>query len=199
MSDQITVEELAEALHDEQPYLERAPRIAHVLHHSIDWDARRIYLDDHIEEETGSWFWTALRQLGSDPVDVFLNTPGGDVTSMYAIHDAIRSHGGVTVCGYGQVCSAGVLVLACAKDRIVAESTVLMSHEATADSGELGYRAAKDRRKLEDWQHVYWCELMARYTPHDAKWWKQKTERQAEYWLLGGEAIVAAGIADRVL
>jgi hypothetical protein len=40
---------------------------------------------------------------------------------------------------------------------------------------------------------------MAQYTPHSEKYWKLKTERKAEYWLLGGKAIVDAGIADEVI
>lgn len=179
--------------------LQPAPYLAHVAELSVDWRGREIFLDDEIEEETGAWFWTMVRTLGEGPITVHLNTPGGDVTSMYAIHDAIRWHGKVRVIAYGQVCSAGVLILACAHDRLVGESTVLMSHEASGEAGELGYRAARDRRKADDWMQSWWCELMARYTPRDAAWWKRKTERQAEYWLLGGEAIVEAGLADEVL
>jgi ATP-dependent protease ClpP protease subunit len=185
---------------DEEPIkLIPAPHLSHILNLSVDWKARQIYLDGEIEESTGSWLWTVLDQLGGEPVRIHLNTPGGDVVAMFAIHDAIRHHGAVTVLAYGQVCSAGVLILACAHDRAVTSSTILMSHESTSSQGELGYRAAKDRRKVDDWFHEYWFELMAKYTPQDEKWWKQTTERKAEYWLLGGKAIVAAGIADRVI
>lgn len=176
-----------------------APRMSHVMNLGLDPERRIIYLDGAIEEHTGPWFWAALSQMGPGDVEVHLNTPGGDEVSMFAIHDAIRWHGKVTVVAYGQICSAGVLILACAQHRVVAPSAILMSHESTTTQGELGYRAAKDRRKVDDWFHEYWFELMARYTPNDAKWWKTITERKAEYWLLGGDAIVAAGIADIVL
>ena len=39
---------------------------------------------------------------------------------------------------------------------------------------------------------------MAKHTPNDEKWWRMKTEKTAEYWLLGGDKIVEAGLADRV-
>jgi ATP-dependent protease ClpP protease subunit len=176
-----------------------APEIAHVLSLGIDWKKRIIHLTGEISPDSGEWFWTAVEQLGKDSIQVHLNTPGGDVDSMYAIHDAIVRHGKVTVTAYGQVCSAGVLILACAKRRLVTESTILMSHESSGSSGELGYRASKDRRKVDDWQHVYWATLMARYTPHDEKWWRMKTEKTAEYWLLGGKEIVAEGLADELV
>ena len=183
---------------EDEVKLNPAPLISHVLNLSVDWERRIVYLDGPIEEHTGPWFWLILDHLGPGPVSVHLNTPGGEEVAMFAIHDAIRRHGEVKVVAYGQVCSAGVLLLACAAIRVVTPSTILMSHESTTSQGELGYRAAKDRRKVDDWFHEYWCELMGRYTPNDAKWWKSTTEKKAEFWLLGGEAIVEAGIADRV-
>lgn len=176
-----------------------APAIAHIANMGVDWQRRVIYLDGEIGEHTGPWFWLVLDRLGPERVEVHLNTPGGDEVSMFAIHDAIRRHGAVVVIAYGQVCSAGVLILACALERYVTPSTILMSHESTTSQGELGYRAAKDRRRVDDWFHEYWCELMGRYTPQDAKWWKSTTEKKAEFWLLGGQAIVEAGLADGVV
>lgn len=183
----------------EEVLLTKAPMLSHVVNLGVDWESRVIHLTEEITEATGAWFWTVLERLGcAQPVEVHLNTPGGDEVSMFAIHDAIRRHGAVTVTAYGQVCSAGVLILACGHERRVTPSTILMSHESTTSQAELGYRASKDRRKVDDWFHDYWCELMAKYTPQDAKWWRQTTERKAEYWLLGGKAIVEAGIADIV-
>ncbi len=75
-----------------------------------------------------------------------------------------------------------------------------MSHEPWGfGDSDLGLRAAKSRRKADDWTHEHWCRLMGKLTPHNSEWWQEKTEREAEYWLLGGEAIVAAGVADRVV
>lgn len=184
---------------EEEIALVPAPRLAHELNLGIDWTDRTIHLTDEIDTDTGSWIWQLLERWAGEPVSIHMTTPGGDVDSMFQIHDAIRRHGAVTVTSYGQCCSAGVLILACAHSRLVSECLVWMSHESTAASGELGYRASKDRRKVDDWMHVYWAELMGRYTPRDADWWKRKTERQAEYWLLGGQSVVDAGCADRVI
>ena len=179
-----------------------------VLGEGVDFRERRIFLTGEIEEDTGGWFATVMSLMAdpdpSDtnpfPVELYLNTPGGDVTSMFAIHDAIRTSARpIHVYASGQVVSAGVLLLACGHRRFVSESCALMSHEATVGGEEeLGFGAAKDRRGYEDWCHTHWCELMARYTPQEAAWWKRKTERKAEYWLLGGAAIVEAGLADEV-
>lgn len=189
---------LFDLLEEEEVQLVPAPYLSHVINLGIDWDKRIIHLTGEIADDSGEWFHTVVEAFGKDEIQVHLNTPGGDVDSMFAIHDTIRRHGNINMYGYGQICSAGVLIFACAKHRKVAESTILMSHESHGSSGELGYRAAKDRRKVDDWQHTYWAELMARYTPHDEKWWRLKTEKTAEYWLLGGKQIVAEGLADEL-
>ena len=119
---------------------------------------------------------------------------------MMQIHDTIRtSHCPIEVVATGDICSAGVLILACGDYRLVTESVSLMSHEGTVGEGPRGFSASRDRAKYDDYQQKRWAELMARYTPQTAKWWKLKTERQAEYWLLGGKEIVAAGLADEVI
>lgn len=184
---------------EEEIDLSPAPRISHELNLGIDWGERAIFLNGEIASDTGDWIYQLLHRFRDDEVTIHLNTPGGDVNSMFGIHDVIRRHGKVTVNAYGECCSAGVLILACAHKRLVSESLIWMSHESSGSAGELGYRAAKDRRRVDDYQHEYFAELMSRYTPQDAAWWKRKTERQAEYWLLGGHAIVAAGCADAVV
>lgn len=171
----------------------------------VDVQQRIVYLDE-LDEDTGTWFVKVLNFLqGQDdqrPVRVVISSPGGDITSEFTIHDAIRAAKvPIETFGTGQVCSAGVLLLTCGHRRLVTESCVLMAHEPTSDDGaELGLRAARQRRKWTDWTLTHWASLMARYTPNkDAKAWERIVEKNAEYWLLGGKAIVEAGLADEVV
>jgi ATP-dependent protease ClpP protease subunit len=177
-----------------------APEISHIVDLGVDIKNRIIYFDD-FEEESGQWFLQVVKHFegkGSEPIDIMLNTPGGDVISMFAVHDVMRNSPlRIKVTGYGQVCSAGVLVLAAGDERYVTESCSWMSHEPTSGGDpDLGLRAAKSRRKWEDWSHIHWCYLMSCYTPYSPKWWEKHTEKNAEYWLLGGREIVDAGLAD---
>ena len=98
----------------------------------------------------------------------------------------------------GEVCSAGVLILACAPNRLVTESCVLISHSGRGEV-EGTHEDMKARIKYYDWSELHWADLMARYTPEDASWWKLKTKRESERWYFGGPAIVAAGLADSVI
>lgn len=186
---------------DEQrspPILHPAPALAHVLDSGVDIFQRVVHLGEEFDGESGTWFATVVRHLGPAPIDVYLNSPGGSVESMFAIHDIIRWHGNVRVFAYGEVASAAVLILACAHERRVSPSTFVMSHELRFEDEDMGRRADKDRRKWKDWVHAYWCELMGRYTKRDSTWWKSHDRGGEVYWL-GGEAIVADGLADRVI
>jgi ATP-dependent protease ClpP protease subunit len=180
------------------------PELAQVNALGVDLTQRELALTGDIEEDTGHWFVGVIRYLerldADAPVRVLLSTPGGSEAAMFTIHDAIRAtRCPVEMLAYGEVCSAGVLLLSCADRRLVLESTALMSHESQGSEDAGSFSASRDRMKFREWQHRYWAQLMARYTPKDARWWLRTTERQAEYWLLGGGSIVEAGLADEVV
>ena len=182
-----------------------APGLTHFQNLDCFPPWREIHLCSEIEEETGAWFVRCVRWLESKsalPIRLVLRTPGGDMDSMFEIHDAMRStRCPIEVYAYGQVCSAGVLILAAGDRRLVSENTVLMWHESSGygSEGDLGFRAAKDRHDFYKWQHGRWCELVARYTPRSAAWWNEQTHKQAELWMHGGAEIVERGLADEVV
>lgn len=172
---------------------------------SFDLEARTIWVEGEIEADFGCWFQTVmfeLERLDKDaPVTIWLCTPGGDVTSSYQFYDMVRAAPfKVTIIGHGEICSAGVIMLACGHERLVMETCALMAHEyrgSTTDA-DTRYSEAKDRRQYEDWLSDNWFEAMARHTKWDAATWRKKQEKKAEIWLLGAQAIIDVGIADGV-
>lgn len=196
-----TVEEIEEETDD---LLKTRP--AHPLGHiqalHLNPKTREMFVVGEITEDFSDWFITSLRylnSLNSDPITIWLSTEGGSVEGALVFHDLVRLSGSpITVIGTGSVASAGVLMLACGHKRYVTESCVLMSHEGSIDWQEGKYSELKDRRKYEDWIMSNWYELMGRYAKDPAHW-KSITSRKAEYWLLGGKAIVEEGLADAIL
>lgn len=185
-----------------------APELAHIDKMNVDVDAREIYVGGEIDEDFGAWFTCVLNYLegrSDDGITIWLNTPGGDVTSMFVFHDLVRaSTCNITVIATGQVCSAGVLMLACGRQRLVTEGCVLMSHRG---SGFMGgdIEQMEARMKYHKWCEEHWSELMNRYTPEtvdgqarDARYWFQLGKKRSEWWVFGGENIVKEGIADAI-
>ncbi len=57
---------------------------------------REIYIDGEIDPDFGDWFLQIHRYLtgkSTDPIDVYLNTGGGDVQSMFMFYDTVRGGG----------------------------------------------------------------------------------------------------------
>lgn len=185
------------------------PKLAHWIEFDFNPETREIFVDGEISPEFGPWFTKVFRGLLSidaqAPITVWLNTPGGDMESMFVFHDLVRaSTAEVTIIGLGGVASAGCLMLACGHRRLVARSCVLMWHEWSQDAGWEGrYSELKERRQYEDWVHEYWLTLISQYVQprgddpeRDVTWWRKRTKAKAEWWILGGEAIVQEGFAD---
>ena len=188
---------------DDDDITNPAPELAHISNLGVDISNRTIYIGD-IEEDTGTYFMQVrnfLADKGDGPIHCWINTAGGDCVAMYAMHDAIQTSPiDVVTYGTGMVCSAGVLLLACGHERYVTESCILMSHESSGFGGyDLKLSEARDRRAADDFMETHWCQLMSRHTGESPEFWQSITKQNAEFWLLGGRAIVEAGIADGVL
>jgi len=183
-----------------------APILSHILDLDVCERTREIFIGEEIEPEFGAWFTKVVRRLESislEPITIWLNTPGGDVESMLVFHDLVTTTPcPVTIIGIGSVCSAGCLMLACGGTkggkRLVTESTVFMWHESRGgDPAELSESEERARRAWKDWQGDYTRLLMASHVKgKTSKFWQNITNKTREHWVLGGQEIIDAGIAD---
>jgi ATP-dependent protease ClpP protease subunit len=191
---------------ESQVKLEQAPALSHVIELEVSERTREIFIGDEIDEDFASWFPKVMRRLESishEPITIWLNTPGGDLDSMFVFHDLVtKSPCAITIVGIGTVCSAGCLMLACGGThggkRLVTESCTFMWHESRdAGVADLTESEKIARREYDDWQSNYWRDLMARHVKgKSTKFWFNITNKTREHWLLGGQAIIDAGIAD---
>ena len=176
-----------------------APPLTHLIDLEVYEKSREVFVSGEIDEDFGNWITMVFRRLESqsqEPITVWINTPGGDVTSMFVFHDIVRSiKSEVLTIGTGQVCSAGVLMLACGNRRLVTESCILMSHRG--EEGMVGkLEELKAQLEVAEWAERHWATLMARYTSKDEKHWFQLGKKSAQWWVLGGQNIIIEGLAD---
>jgi ATP-dependent Clp protease protease subunit len=184
------------------------PEFQHIDNMCMNVVTRELFVNGIIDEDFGPWFTAALgylESLNDLGVKIWLNTPGGEETSMFCFHDLVRaSKLHITVVGTGLVASAGVLMLACGHTRFVTESCVLMSHRGSGGmEGDLETMEAQ--MKYVKWSETHWARLMDRYTPvdvdgskRDYNYWFNLGKKQAQWWVFGGEAIVHEGLADAI-
>jgi len=137
----------------------------------------------------------ALRQAGGGPIEVELNTPGGDFFAGININTVLKAYAGSKTVTLGALVASAGTVIALGFDKIIArDNSTVMIHNA--QSGEFGDQ--NDMRKLAD-QLEAWSVMIA--DMYAAKTGKTPAAirkfMDEETWLFGQE-IVDFGIADEI-
>lgn len=162
---------------------------------------RSILLSGEINKESAE---SVIKQLlilegeSSEPIKIFINSPGGDVDAGYAIFDMARFvNAPVTMIGMGLVASAAALVLlAVPKERRIAlpNSTYLIHQPMSGMRGVAtdieihAQHLEKLRLKLD--------ALIATETGKSVDEVREDTER--DHWLSSDEAL-AYGLVSRIV
>jgi ATP-dependent Clp protease, protease subunit len=142
----------------------------------------------------------ALSGASSEPIDVYINSPGGHVESGDTIHDMIRFVDGVSpvrVIGTGWVASAGALIfLAGARDRrLCLPNTRFLLHQPMG-----GVRGPATDIDIEAREILKMRErinqMIARETGQPMERVERDTDRN--YWMSAEEAI-AYGLVSRII
>jgi ATP-dependent protease ClpP protease subunit len=141
----------------------------------------------------------ALRDAGAGPIDVRLNSPGGDVFQGVAIHTLLARHPGtVTVHVDGLAASAASFIML-AGDRIrMAKHAMVMIHDGM--TGTYGNSATLTRAaELLDKVSGTMAEMYADRAGEDAEHWRALMTVNAEdgTWFTGQEAY-DAGLVDEL-
>ena len=95
---------------------------------------RIIFLNGEINEQQAEAIISALLYLdaqpGDEPINLYINSPGGVVSDGLAIHDVMRrcSHKVYTYC-LGQAASMGAVLLAAGDRRFALENAQVMIHQ----------------------------------------------------------------------
>ena len=102
---------------------------------------RKIFLTGQIDAEQGNVFLSQmlyLEQISSEPVTVYINSPGGEVNSGLMIYDAIVNNSLTlnTVCA-GLAASMAAIILAAGttEHRYILEHSKVMIHEPLISNG----------------------------------------------------------------
>lgn len=137
----------------------------------------------------------AIRDLDVATLDVYVNSPGGDVYDGIAIRNALRQHAAHVVVHVDGLAASAASFIACAGDEVVmGANSELMIHDAWT----IGIGNAEDMRTVADDLDRISDNIAAMYAAkaggEPTEW---RTLMQAETWYTADEA-VAAGLADRL-
>ena len=174
---------------------------AHDMLMSKMMETRSILLSGEVHKELAE---RVVRQLllmesaSSDPIKVFIDSPGGDVDAGYAIFDMLRFvTPDVYTIGMGLVASAGALILLAApKDkRIALPNSHYLIHQPLSgirgNATEIEIHAREIDRTKEKLN-----QLIAEETGQSLKKVQKDTDR--DYWMNAVEA-QEYGLVDRIV
>lgn len=139
-----------------------------------------------------------LDSLSQDPIYVYINSPGGDVDSGFAIYDMIRYvESPVTVVGMGLVASAAALIYLSvpSERRLALPNSTYLIHQPLSQLKGTAIEIDIYARKLEELRKKL-DSVIAEATGKDSIEVRNDTER--DHWLSAEEA-KAYGLVGRIV
>lgn len=145
---------------------------------------------------TSSLFASWLKEAGGAPVEVHINSYGGDVFEGIAIMNALRDYEAeVTVIVDGIAASAASYIAVGGADSLIMqESASLMVHDAWADVSGNSAEIRKQAEELERMSDVI-AQIYADKSGTPAKEWR---EAMAEDAYFSAEEAILVGLADEI-
>ena len=187
------------------PYIE----LNEILANQIELDDSVIYLNDEIEGHTlFDLMIRARRALKfrqsneykgslSDPINLMINSPGGDIHEMMGIIDYLTSlEVKVNTICRGKAFSAASIILTCGTGvRMVSKNSTIMFHQASSMiSGKMTDVTATVEFVKQVEQDIY--DLLAAKTKKDADWWKD--QMRTDMYLTSTQAL-ELGVVDQII
>jgi ATP-dependent Clp protease protease subunit len=163
---------------------------------------RVVLLDTEVNDQSASLLVAQLLHLASDDdtkdINLYVNSPGGSVTSMFAIYDTMQ----LIPCDVSTYClglaasAAAVIVAAGAPDkRFILPNSRILIHQphggAQGQSVDIELQAAEIR-----FMRVRMQEMLALHTGQPIEKIAHDTDRD---YILGAEAAVEYGLVDSVI
>ena len=198
-------EELIQPTQEVSPYQE----LNDILANQIELDDSVIYLNDEIESHSLFDLMIRVRRILkyrqtpaykgdlNAPVNLMINSPGGDIHEMMGIIDYLKSLDVKvnTICR-GKAFSAASVILTCGTGmRMVSKNSTIMFHQASSMiSGKLtDVTATVDFVKKVE-QDIY--DMLAEKTKKDAAWWKD--HMRSDLYLTADKAL-EYGVIDQII
>lgn len=165
-------------------------------------EGRNVIISGEICDEMAPELITSVLLMAKeDPAEeirLFINTDGGALNVMFAIHDVIRSIPcPVHTIGMGHVMSAGTLLLACGKKRSIYEHTVVMLHEPIFSCDDLRIDSMKKELAINKVMRDKMLLLLSKHMSMDVKQLESDLASGDKYFT--AEEAVKYGLADEVI
>lgn len=158
------------------------------MEHGIDLEKRRIMIDRDINAESVGWVIRGIYKMADVsaelPLDLYINSNGGEIYDGLALYDVLRSLSGITVRTHalGKIMSMAFIIYLAGDQRYSYPNATFMNH-SSADSldGKLHHlkTSLKEVQRQED---ICLDILMERTSKKDRSFWRKSVEYKDQYY-----------------
>ena len=169
----------------------------------LDYEDSVIFINDEINDTTLTDFIIRMRSLlqhrkdKTSPVNLMINSPGGDVYEMFGIIDYIESLDvNVNTICRGRAMSAAAVILACGTgNRMMSKRSTVMFHQS---SSFMGGKMSDITAYLDNVKNLETLiySMLAEKTNKEADWWR---ERMRNDMFLTAEELLEIGVIDQII
>jgi len=169
----------------------------------LDYEDSVIFINDEINDHTLTDLIIRMRSLlqhrknKNAPINLMINSPGGDIYEMFGIIDYIETLDVKvnTICR-GRAFSAAAVILTCGTGtRMMSKRSTVMFHQS---SSFLGGKMSDITAYLDNVKSlektIY--SMLAEKTKQDADWWKNKMRSDL---FLTAEELLEIGVIDQII
>ena len=169
----------------------------------LDYNDSVIFLSDEIGEHTLTDFIIRMRSLlqyrkdKTAPVNLMINSPGGDIYEMFGIIDYLESLDVKvnTICR-GRAFSAAAIILVCGTGtRMMSKRSTVMFHQSSSFLGGKMSDITAYLDNVKSLEKVIYG-MLSEKTKKDAEWWRNKMRSDL---FLTSDELLEIGVIDQII
>ena len=169
----------------------------------LDYEDSVIFINDEITDHTLTDFIIRMRSLlqhrkdKNAPINLLINSPGGDIHEMFGIIDYIESLDVKvnTICR-GRAFSAAAVILTCGPGtRMISKRSTVMFHQSSSFLGGKMSDITAFLENVKDLEKTIYT-MLAERTKKDAEWWRAKMKSDM---FLTAEELLEIGVVDQII
>ena len=169
----------------------------------LDYEDSAIFINDEINDHTLTDFIIRMRSLlqhrtdKTGPINLMINSPGGDIYEMFGIIDYIESLDVKvnTICR-GRAFSAAAIILTMGTgNRMMSKRSTVMFHQSSSFLGGKMSDITAYLDNVKSLEKIIYGMLESK-TKQDAEWWKNKMRSDMFFT---ADELLEIGVIDQVI
>ena len=177
--------------------------LEYILDHGIDVHGRKINIFSTITDDLSCRVITALqlmiKQSIDKPIDIYINSEGGEVYAGFAMYDYIKSLQNTEVNTHilGTAMSMATIIFLAGDNRYVYSESTLMLHSVSSMASGKVFLELEDETEQCKRYYKRMCRIYEKYSTKPYSYWYNALKYKDKY--LDAETAVRLKIADKIL